>query len=432
MKTVAALISLFARCCLHAHARGRGRAWGPGADPRRGSRGGLRPSAPGAGRPRSHASADLGGRQSGPAAARRPSAAQPAHDPRRLRGRDPRRHRRGAGFRASVQPLGEPSPAWRAVHQLAPGRAAGTWTVRGNPGIGYFYVIASPVPLDFRGFQQPVGSRWDFSRVGRMVRGDPFLALDAITEMLVPRGMMRSVAVDVYSYHVGSRYPYPSYACYDPMIGPRGGGWAGTILAATVSTTWSGGTPTTTTRTGSGATDGYSCEIWPGRSPPTSSRSRGAQPGSPPRWHRARPGRPRRLGRGRLARGRLPRPPDSSRSVPSRPGPSRSRPAPSRRRVRDPSRRRPGRSRASGRRRKRRARRRVSAPGSSGGLRRSSARSGDARRRHPRPAPRVRAEGGSGEARPRPTRTRPAPPARERGNRGNDEEASLATEMPQE
>jgi len=112
------------------------------------------------------------------------------------------------------------------VHQLAPGRTTGAWTVRGNPGIGYFYVIASPVPLDFRSFQQPVGSRWDFSRFGRMVRGDPFMALEAITEMLVPRGMMRGVAVDVYSYHVGSRYPYPSYACYDPMIGARGGGLA--------------------------------------------------------------------------------------------------------------------------------------------------------------------------------------------------------------
>jgi hypothetical protein len=314
------------------------------------------------------------------------------------------------------------------VHQLAPGRAAGTWTVRGNPGIGYFYVIASPVPLDFRGFQQPVGSRWDFSRMGRMVRGDPFLALDAITEMLVPRGMMRSVAVDVYSYHVGSRYPYPSYACYDPMIGPRGGGMGWYYTSCNRLDYLVGRHPYYyDTHRFRGDRRVYVrdlARVIPAHEFKEPGRAAGQPTPVPP--GQARPTQPAGTRPVAPTTGQQPQRPQQARpQAPqqTRPQPE-TRPRPQAEETRPQPRQRPQAEEA---RRQTRQRPRLE--------RRPPPQQREERGR-PAPPPSTRSSGesgsGSGEARPRPTRTRPAPPARERGNRGNDEEASLATEMPQE
>jgi hypothetical protein len=93
---------------------------------------------------------------------------------------------------------------------------SGPLVVSRNPGIGYFYIIASHVPLDLgmlyggRGLQPLDG--WG---PGRALRGDPFWALDRITRHLVRDARLGSYATDVYSYHVGGRHRYPSYACYD-------------------------------------------------------------------------------------------------------------------------------------------------------------------------------------------------------------------------
>jgi hypothetical protein len=84
------------------------------------------------------------------------------------------------------------------------------------PGIGYFFIVASPYPLDLgvlyggRGLHAIGGVG-----AGRMLRGDPFWILDQITRSLVRDGRYASYATDVYSYHVGGRHLYPSYSCYD-------------------------------------------------------------------------------------------------------------------------------------------------------------------------------------------------------------------------
>jgi hypothetical protein len=97
--------------------------------------------------------------------------------------------------------------------------------VRGRPGIGYLYLIASPAPLDYRHFSRGRGSPWDWSYGGQMVRGDPFWAMEQISRLLVPE--YAPYATDYYSYHVGGRHQYPSYACADRYGAVRGGwGWS--------------------------------------------------------------------------------------------------------------------------------------------------------------------------------------------------------------
>jgi hypothetical protein len=97
------------------------------------------------------------------------------------------------------------------------------WRVNSRSGIGYFYIIASAEPLDFQRFQR--GSRWDLSSVGSRVRGDPFWVLDQLTHALVASPRYAAHGVDYYSYHVGSRSAYPSFACYDGLGWRERGSW---------------------------------------------------------------------------------------------------------------------------------------------------------------------------------------------------------------
>ncbi len=105
------------------------------------------------------------------------------------------------------------------AYSLPPVGRLSAWSVRGNPGIGYVYAIASREPLDFRAFQHPYASRWDFASVGRVVRGDPFLAFDRLTDLLL-LDARSAYSVDVLNYYVGGRHSYPSYACYDRYRAP--------------------------------------------------------------------------------------------------------------------------------------------------------------------------------------------------------------------
>lgn len=96
------------------------------------------------------------------------------------------------------------------------GGALHAWTVRGSSGIGYVYAIASEDPLDFAAFRDGRDRLgWAFRSVGSSVRGDPYFALDRITDMLVRDTRYADYATDYYAYHVGSRHTHPRYACYD-------------------------------------------------------------------------------------------------------------------------------------------------------------------------------------------------------------------------
>ncbi|HET7273870.1 MAG TPA: DUF4384 domain-containing protein [Longimicrobiaceae bacterium] len=97
--------------------------------------------------------------------------------------------------------------------------------VRGSAGIGYFYIVASPVPLDFSYFRRSGVGRWDWDFAGNAVHGDPFWALDQITRLLIPEWGYVPYGADYYSYYVGGRHDYPRYACSDRYDG-RGWGWS--------------------------------------------------------------------------------------------------------------------------------------------------------------------------------------------------------------
>jgi len=90
------------------------------------------------------------------------------------------------------------------------------WYVDDDPGMGYFFIVASPVPFDFSAFgpSQHTGS-WDLSYVGGQVYGDPYLAMDEYVAALVPDWEYVAYGLDFTAYHVDNRYEYPRFLCYD-------------------------------------------------------------------------------------------------------------------------------------------------------------------------------------------------------------------------
>jgi hypothetical protein len=94
-----------------------------------------------------------------------------------------------------------------------PRRGFGGELVRGSNGVGYLYIIASPVPLDYGYFHGRGGYGWDWSYAGRQVYGDPFWALEQITRTLLPDYGYVPYGANYASYYVGGRVRYPAYAC---------------------------------------------------------------------------------------------------------------------------------------------------------------------------------------------------------------------------
>jgi hypothetical protein len=110
-------------------------------------------------------------------------------------------------------------------HHSLPLSSQGALAVRSRTGIGYIFMIASPIPLDYRHFSRGRNSPWDWSYAGRNVVGDPFWAMEQISRLLLPG--YGPFATDYYSYHVGSRHRYPAFACSDRYGSVRGGwGWS--------------------------------------------------------------------------------------------------------------------------------------------------------------------------------------------------------------
>jgi hypothetical protein len=115
----------------------------------------------------------------------------------------------------------------RTVHYLPVRGSAGAWAVRGRPGIGYFFLVASPSPLEFEFFRGFSGRPWDWGYAGHSVRGDPFLAFQQITRLLVPGWPYAPHVVDYHSYYVEGIHRYPAYACSSQAYS-YGWGWTPT------------------------------------------------------------------------------------------------------------------------------------------------------------------------------------------------------------
>ncbi|MDB4949968.1 MAG: hypothetical protein JWM27_2617, partial [Gemmatimonadetes bacterium] len=90
---------------------------------------------------------------------------------------------------------------------------SGYWTLRGAPGLGYVFAVASDRPLDLGAIRDLYAGR---SGAGEhVVFGDPFEVMDRMGRRLARYGGEGGYATDSYSYQLGGRFSYPRYACYD-------------------------------------------------------------------------------------------------------------------------------------------------------------------------------------------------------------------------
>ncbi len=93
---------------------------------------------------------------------------------------------------------------------------ASDWNVDGNPGVGYFFALASAEPFDFDAWEAaPDPGDWALlSQSGAQMRDDPFVVLNAVTGALVRDPVPGVFAIDLATYHVGQSFSYPRYLCY--------------------------------------------------------------------------------------------------------------------------------------------------------------------------------------------------------------------------
>ncbi len=90
------------------------------------------------------------------------------------------------------------------------------WYVDEYDGKGYFFIVASPRPLDFSEFAYSYyGAGWDLSQVGRQIYRDPYVAMDDYVAALIPDWEQVGYGLDFLSYNVGQVYEYPRFLCYE-------------------------------------------------------------------------------------------------------------------------------------------------------------------------------------------------------------------------
>jgi hypothetical protein len=90
------------------------------------------------------------------------------------------------------------------------------WYVDDDPGMGYFFIVASLEPLNFADLRYShYAGGWDLSFVGSQVYTDPYLAMDDYVATLIPDWEYVPYGLDFTAYHVEQRYDYPRFMCYD-------------------------------------------------------------------------------------------------------------------------------------------------------------------------------------------------------------------------
>lgn len=89
------------------------------------------------------------------------------------------------------------------------------WNVDDRPGIGYFFVVTSPAPLDLSDFQYSYfEGGWDLSAVGSTVYSDPYVAMDDYVARMIPDWETVDYGLDFISYNVGGPHEFPRFLCY--------------------------------------------------------------------------------------------------------------------------------------------------------------------------------------------------------------------------
>jgi len=89
------------------------------------------------------------------------------------------------------------------------------WEADEYPGVGYFFMVASPEPLDFSAFHYDVTYGWDLGAVGETVYEDPYLAIDEYVARLIPDWETVPYTLDFMKYSVGETPTSPRFLRYD-------------------------------------------------------------------------------------------------------------------------------------------------------------------------------------------------------------------------
>jgi hypothetical protein len=106
-----------------------------------------------------------------------------------------------------------PVQGGRDYRLLFPGSPV--WPVADDPGVGYYFMVASSEPLDFSAFAYDARTGWDLGAVGGVVYEDPYVAIDDYVAEIVPDWEVVPYGLDFLTYHVGNTYSYPRFLCYD-------------------------------------------------------------------------------------------------------------------------------------------------------------------------------------------------------------------------
>ena len=88
----------------------------------------------------------------------------------------------------------------------------GSWLrIDDDPGMGYVFAIASWDRFAYDRIRRY--DDWDYRLTDYRVGGDPFIAVEDLAERIVYEG--EPYTTDYATYHVGRRYDYPRFACYE-------------------------------------------------------------------------------------------------------------------------------------------------------------------------------------------------------------------------
>jgi hypothetical protein len=89
------------------------------------------------------------------------------------------------------------------------------WRVDDDPGVGYFFMVASDSPPDLSLFGFDAEDGWDLSGVGAAVYEDPYVAIDDYVAAVIPDWDVVPYALDFLTYNVGEDHDFPRFLCYD-------------------------------------------------------------------------------------------------------------------------------------------------------------------------------------------------------------------------
>ena len=89
------------------------------------------------------------------------------------------------------------------------------WNVLDDPGVGYYFAIASERPFDFGAFAYASRGGWDLGVGFSSIYHDPYVAMDDFVAALIPGWEYAPYALDFATYSVGRRYDFPRFLCYD-------------------------------------------------------------------------------------------------------------------------------------------------------------------------------------------------------------------------